>query len=170
MATGRGVLHVMELNAMDEETFVEALGDVYERAPDVARQAWGRRPFRDPASVASAMEAVARSLAEPEQLGLLRAHPELGAAAIGGKLSQSEQRRAGLGRLDSDQAEQLAALRDQYRSRFGFPFIMAVRGLGVDDVIGCLEDRLAASPDEERARALDQVARIAWNRLQDRLC
>ena len=170
MSTGRGALLVAELNAMDRETFVEALGDVYERTPDVARQAWGRRPFRDPAAVGSAMEAVARSLAEPELLRLLRAHPELGAAAIEGRLSQSEQHRAGLQGIDGVRADRLTALRDRYRLRFGFPFIVAVRGLGVDQVLSCLEERLARSPDEERAQALDQVTQIAWNRLRDRLC
>jgi OHCU decarboxylase len=116
------------------------------------------------------MEAVVRGLAEPDLLRLLRAHPELGAAAIEGRLSRSEQHRAGLQGLDRARADRLTALRDRYRLRFGFPFIVAVRGLGVDQVVGCLEERLARSPDEELARALDQVTRIAWNRLQDRLC
>jgi 2-oxo-4-hydroxy-4-carboxy-5-ureidoimidazoline decarboxylase len=170
MSAGRGELGVAELNAMDQQTFVETLGDVYEQTPDVARQAWRRRPFRDPAAVADAMEAVVRGLAEPDLLRLLRAHPELGAAAVEGRLSRSEQHRAGLQGLDRARADRLTALRDRYRLRFGFPFIVAVRGLGVDQVVGCLEERLARSPDEERARALDQVTRIAWNRLQDRLC
>jgi OHCU decarboxylase len=102
----------------------------------------------------------------------VRAHPELaGKAAIAGDLtaeSRAEQAGAGLDRLDAEESARFDALNAAYRGRFGFPFIIAVRGQRDRRAItAALETRMAAGETEEIETALGEVAKIAWFRLSD---
>jgi 2-oxo-4-hydroxy-4-carboxy-5-ureidoimidazoline decarboxylase len=102
-----------------------------------------------------------------EQLGLLRAHPDLGTRARMTVASTGEQASAGLDRLSPSEFERLRELNTAYREKFGFPFLFAVKGSTKHDVLAALTARLPATVDEEFAEALQQVSRIAWFRLQD---
>jgi 2-oxo-4-hydroxy-4-carboxy-5-ureidoimidazoline decarboxylase len=104
---------------------------------------------------------------ESEQLALLRAHPDLGTRARISDASAGEQRGAGLDRLDANEYEQLQRLTDEYRRRFGFPFLFAVKRSTKEDVLDALEARVRRSRDEELAEALGHVYRIARFRLED---
>lgn len=114
--------------------------------------------------MADAFAHVVREAGADEQLALIRAHPDLaGRAARTGALtaaSAGEQAAAGLDRLDDDRRARLGALNAAYRARFGFPFVMRVRGRSADDVLAAMERRLANGPDEERATAIDEIAQI----------
>ena len=110
-----------------------------------------------------------QELTEDEQLALLRAHPELtGKAAIAPDLtpdSSREQQGAGLDRCTPRQFAALSELNVRYRARFGFPFIVAVKGLDVDAILADLATRLEATRDAETIEARRQIARIARFRL-----
>ena len=156
-----------ELNAADRRRFVDALGGIFEHSPWVAEGAWPRRPFHDVADLHGAMVAVVDAAARERQLALLRAHPELGARARMRDASAGEQSGAGLDRLSPDEFERLQRLNTEYRRRFEFPFLFAVKGSTRDQILEALEQRLGRDPDEEFAEALRQVARIARFRLDD---
>lgn len=170
-----------ELNALDREAFGAALGWVCEHSPWVAARAWERRPFASLEDLHAALVAAIREAAREEQLALLRAHPELGAARAApagvcpptGRAedltaaSAREQAGAGLTGLDAGRAARLAELNRRYRERFGFPFILAVRGLSPDAILDALERRLERDPDEEFAEAMHQVGRIVRFRLEE---
>ena len=81
--------------------------------------------------------------------------------------SAGEQAGAGLDRLTPVEFDRLRQLNSDYREKFGFPFLFAVKGSSKHDVLAALAARLPAAPDEEFAEALRQVFRIAWFRLQD---
>ena len=90
------------------------------------------------------------SAARPdEQLALLRAHPDLGSRARMTAASTGEQAGAGLDRLTLDEFERLLQLNQAYREKFGFPFLLAVKGSTKHDVLTALAARLAAPPDQE---------------------
>jgi 2-oxo-4-hydroxy-4-carboxy-5-ureidoimidazoline decarboxylase len=158
---------IAELNARDRDAFVEALGWIFEDAPWVAERAWARRPFASLEALHQAMIDVVQHASEPEQLALLRAHPDLGTRARISDASTGEQRGAGLDRLDAEQYGRLQRLNDEYRRRFGFPFLFAVKGGTKEDVLTALEARVGRSRDEELTEALRQVYRIARFRLED---
>ena len=160
-------LNLAELNARDRDGFVETLGWVFEDSPWVAERTWTRRPFASLDALHEAMIDVVRRASEPEQLALLRAHPDLGMRARISDASAGEQRGAGLDRLEVNEYEQLQRLNDEYRRRFGFPFLFAVKGSTKEDVLTALEARVRRSTDEELAEALAQVYRIARFRLED---
>ena len=159
------LLTIDGVNAMDLDTFVTTFGHVYESTPELAHAAWGAAPFADRSALVTAFAAVVADLDDAHVLALLRAHPQLATAGPMTDDSRDEQRSAGLRDLDADTAERIRAGNAAYAERFGFPFIIAVRGLGPADIAAALEDRLAHDAAEEQATARDQVTRIAELRI-----
>jgi 2-oxo-4-hydroxy-4-carboxy-5-ureidoimidazoline decarboxylase len=160
-------MRIDELNACDKTAFVSALGWIFEDSPWVAERASQRRPFGSLDSLHAAMTQVVADAPETEQLALLRAHPDLGTRARISEASTGEQRGAGLDQLTPDEFARLRRLNDEYRGRFGFPFLFAVKGSTTHDVLAALESRVTRSRDEEFAEALQQVYKIARFRLED---
>lgn len=154
------------LNARDRESFVDAVGWVFEHSPWVASRAWEQRPFVSLDRLHAAMTAEVDAATLDEQLALLRAHPDLGTRARMSEASVDEQRGAGLDALAADERDRLQRLNAAYRERFGFPFLLAVKGSTTAQVLAALERRLPADDEAERAEALRQVARIARFRLE----
>ncbi len=157
---------IAELSTSDRTAFVSALGWIFEDAPWVAERAWERRPFASLDELHAAMVRVVADATEAEQLALLRAHPDLGTRARVSDASTGEQRGAGLDRLTPDEFARLQRLNTDYRSRFGFPFLFAVKGSTTHDVLAALAARGRRTRDEEFAEALQQVYKIARFRLE----
>ncbi|TAK83942.1 MAG: 2-oxo-4-hydroxy-4-carboxy-5-ureidoimidazoline decarboxylase [Aquabacterium sp.] len=166
-----------ELNAADREGFVKMLDGIYEHSPWIAERAYDKKPFSTLAQLKLALVAAVRRATKEEQLGLVRAHPELaGKAAIDGKLtaeSTGEQSRAGLTHCTPQEFERLQQLNADYNARFGFPFLLAVRGprgLGLSRtaIIETFARRLRNHPADEFGEALRNIHRIAEIRLNDR--
>ena len=158
---------VAALNACERDEFVRQLGWIFEHSPWVAERAWARRPFQSIDDLHAAMTDIVRRATEDEQLALLRAHPDLGTRARISAASTGEQQGAGLDRLTPDELARLQRLNTDYRDRFGFPFLFAVKGSTRHDVLAALERRGTQSRDEELAEALRQVERIARFRLEE---
>jgi len=165
---------IQDLNRLGAGAFAEALRGIYEHSPWIAARAAAARPFATLAALKLALQAAVDGASGDERLSLLRAHPELaGKAAVSGDLtaeSQGEQAGAGLDRCTADEYAQLRALNAQYNARFGFPFILAVRGptgrgLARQSIIDTFARRLGNTRDDELREALRQVHRIAEIRL-----
>jgi 2-oxo-4-hydroxy-4-carboxy-5-ureidoimidazoline decarboxylase len=158
-----------EVNALDRYGFVAALGSVFEHAPWVAEAAWPKRPFASLDALHAAMVAAMRDAAGEMQLVLVRAHPELaGKAAMHGELSidsTREQSAAGLTDCSPEEFSRLQELNRAYNTKFGFPFIIAVRGLDRATIIARFAERLERDRAVEFEEVLRQIARIARFRL-----
>jgi N-carbamoyl-L-amino-acid hydrolase len=166
-----------QLNAASPAEFVALLDGTYEHSPWIAERAAAARPFATPAALKVALARVVREASIDEQLGLIRAHPELaGKAAVAGELtaeSTNEQQKAGLTACTPAEFAKLQQLNADYNTRFGWPFILAVRGprgtgFTRQEIIATFERRLRAHPDVERAECLRQIHRIAEIRLNDK--
>jgi len=165
---------IQSLNSCDAAGFVDALRGIYEHSPWIAERTAARRPFASLAALKLALEDAVAAAAPGERLSLLRAHPELaGKAAIAGQLtaeSSGEQASSGLDRCSPDEYARLHDLNARYNERFGFPFILAVkgptgRGLTRQSIIATFARRVTNQPADELAEALRQVHRIAEIRL-----
>ena len=156
-----------EINAMDQATFVATLGWVFEHSPWIAEGAWTSRPFATREALHEAMARIVREADVARQLDLIREHPDLGARARMSDASVGEQAGAGLDQLTPAEFNRLQSLNADYRQKFGFPFIYAVKGSTKHDIIQALETRLASTPTAELDTALKQIERIAWFRLSD---
>lgn len=158
-----------ELNALDEDAFVALLGGVFEHSPWVARRAHSARPFASIEALHAAMVSVVDHASEDEKLALLRGHPELaGKAAIRGELtveSTKEQSSAGLSHCSPEEFAYLTDLNRRYNMKFGFPFILAVKGHDRTSILRAFATRVEHDRTAEFAEALAQVARITRFRL-----
>jgi allantoate deiminase/N-carbamoyl-L-amino-acid hydrolase len=165
------MIALASLNAAEVADFVAALGGVFEHSPWVAQRAAARRPYASRLHLHEAMCAVVLEASGEEQLALIRAHPELaGRAAARGELtaaSTSEQKRAGLSSCTPAELARIQELNAAYSKKFGWPFILAVKGHNPSSVIAALERRITSSAQAERAASLDQIGRIAGFRLAD---
>ena len=160
-----------DLNACSASQFVEVLGAIFEHSPWVAESVTDQRPFASVSALHGAMVAAIDKAGQEAQLALIRAHPDLaGKAALAGEItaeSTSEQKGAGLDRLTPEEFERFHVLNDAYKARFGFPFILAVRGHDKHSILASFERRLGHDIDGEIAEALAQIARIGEFRLND---
>jgi 2-oxo-4-hydroxy-4-carboxy-5-ureidoimidazoline decarboxylase len=158
------------LNTLDADAFTTLLGGIFEHSPWIARAAYAGRPFGSIAELHAAMLRVVADASVDRQLRLLQAHPML-APSTPVKLtaaSAAEQAGIGLDRLAADESAVLDTLNRAYRARFGFPFIIAVRGQrNRDAILAALQSRMRNSPEQERTAALAEVAKIARFRLND---
>ena len=156
-----------DLNALDREGFVAALGWIFEDSPWVAERTWTARPFANLDALHAAMIGQLIRATREEKLALLCAHPDLGTRARISPASTDEQAGAGLDQLTPQEFEFLQEMNSAYRKKFGFPFLYAVKGSTKHDILRALQLRLGASPEEEFEEALRQVQRIARFRLSD---
>ena len=160
-----------DVPAWDRAGFVAAFGAVFEASPWVASDAWDARPFGDVDALHEAMVAAVERAPTTRQLELIHAHPDLaGKAALVGNVAEAsrrEQRGAGLDQLTPAEFARFQTLNRRYRERFGFPFILAVRGHDKHSILEAFELRLENDPATERRRALEEIYRIARFRLDD---
>jgi N-carbamoyl-L-amino-acid hydrolase len=166
-----------ELNGATPEAAAQMLDGLYEHTPWIAAQALAQRPFRSLAHLKHAMVQVLAQAPREAQVALVRAHPELaGKAMVAQALtteSTDEQSRAGLTQCTPEEYARLQQLNADYNARFGFPFILAVRGprgtgLARTEIIETFAQRLNNPPDFELAEALRNIHRIAEIRLDDK--
>ncbi len=159
------------VSAMGREAFVAVAGVFYEHSPWIAERAWEGRPFRDLKHLAETMSRVVRAATADEQLGLIRAHPDLvGRLAREGKLtaeSSREQAAAGLRELSAAEVERFEKFNAEYQGKFGFPFVICARENKKEAILAAFPGRLGNSVEAEVATALGEIDRIAWLRMND---
>ena len=158
-----------ELNRITPSAFATALGDIFEHSPWVAERASTARPFGSIAALHAAMLDAVDAAPRGLRLALIRAHPELaGKAAIRGELtadSTMEQSGAGLSQCTAEELARLTALNAAYNAKFGFPFILAVKGYDRTGILSEFERRIERDVDTEFDEALTQIGRITRYRL-----
>jgi urate oxidase len=161
---------------LDRAAFLARFAGVWEHSPWIAERTFDRglTAAEDSAEgLHAAMVAVLHAADDAARLALVNAHPDLaGRLAAAGRLtaeSTGEQASAGLDRLTDAEREAFTALNEAYRARFGFPFIMAVKGRSKDEIRAAFERRIGHDRATELAEAIAQVERIALLRLKDLL-
>ena len=168
---------LQELNAATPEAAAQMLDGLYEHTPWIAAQALQARPFASLAALKHAMVRVLAQAPRAAQVALVRAHPELaGKAMVAQTLtaeSTNEQSKAGLTQCTPEEFARIQQLNADYNARFGFPFILAVRGprgtgLAKQEIIDTFARRLENPADFELAEALRNIHRIAEIRLNDK--
>jgi 2-oxo-4-hydroxy-4-carboxy-5-ureidoimidazoline decarboxylase len=163
-------MHLHDLNHCTRAEFVAALGGIFEHSPWVAEKACAARPFATVDALHTAMVEAVRTAPEDARLALIRAHPELaGKAAVRGELtadSTREQSGAGLDQCSPDEFARLTALNAAYNAKFGFPFILAVKGHDRASTLREFARRVERDRAGEFDEALAQIARIARFRLE----
>ena len=166
-----------QLNAATHEEAAQLLGGLYEHSPWIAEAALAHRPFSSLTQLKHTMARIVSDAGRDKQLTLIRAHPELAGKAMVSKTltaeSTHEQGRAGLTDCTPEEFARIQQLNTGYNTRFGFPFILAVRGprgtgLNKREIIETFARRLDNHPDFELAESLRNIHRIVEMRLNDK--
>ena len=166
-----------QLNTAPPADLLAELGGLYEHSPWFVETALAQRPFATLAHFKHALVQAVSTAGREAQLALVRAHPELAGKAMVAKTltaeSTNEQGKAGLTACTPEEFATIQRLNAQYNERFGFPFVLAVRGArgqGLDkaQIIETFERRAHHHPDFELAEALRNIHRIAEIRLNDK--
>ena len=167
-----------QINTLPHAEAVALLTGLYEHSDWIAAQALDERPFASAAALKHAMVKVLSQAGREPQLALVRAHPELAGKAMVSKSltaeSTNEQTKAGLTHCTPEEFAHIQQLNASYNAKFGFPFILAVRGprgsgLNKQQIISTFERRLHNHPDYELAECLRNIHRIVEIRLNDKL-
>jgi 2-oxo-4-hydroxy-4-carboxy-5-ureidoimidazoline decarboxylase len=157
------------VNELDRKAFVALLGSSFEHADWVAEQAFDARPFATVTALHAAMMDTVRNAPQEARLAFLNGHPELASADARLAMtadSVSEQGSAGLDRLSAVEFDRFDDLNSAYRTKFGFPFIIAVRGRSKDEILSIFRERLATDVSTEMEAALTEIALITRMRLE----
>ena len=166
-----------QVNAAPRDVALQMLDGLYEHSPWVADKALDARPFRSLAHLKYVMTRVLQDAGQEAQVALIQAHPELaGKAMVSQDLtaeSTHEQDRAGLTRCTPEEFARLQQLNQDYKAKFGFPFILAVRGprgngLTRQQIIASFARRLQNQSDLEVQECLRNIHRVVELRLNDK--
>jgi len=162
-------LALNEVNAMSESDFVSLVGPLFEHSPWIARETWPQRPFRSRNDLLARLIATLRKSPLEMQIKLIQAHPDLaGHLARQRRLtndSTREQASAGLDRLLPDEAKLFKDYNQQYKAKFGFPFVICARLSDKRSILLAFRRRLQLSRTAEIQTALDEIEKIAALRL-----
>ena len=170
-------LSLEQLNAAPVAQAAQMLDGLYEHSPWIAQRALAQRPFRSLARLKHAMVQVLKAAGVDAQLALIRAHPELAGKAMVSKSltaeSSIEQGKAGLTQCTEQEFAKIQQLNTDYNAKFGFPFILAVRGprgtgLNKRQIIDTFERRLHGHPSFEFQECLRNIHRVVELRLNDK--
>ena len=170
-------LTLSQFNAASAEQALALLDGLYEHSPWIAEKAIAHRPFKSLAHMKHTMVEVLAAAGPQAQAALIRVHPELAGKAMVSKTltaeSTNEQGKAGLTDCTPAEFAHIQAMNEAYNQKFGWPFVLAVRGprgLGLDrhQIIRTFERRLAGHPDFELAECIRNIHRIAEIRLNDK--
>jgi 2-oxo-4-hydroxy-4-carboxy-5-ureidoimidazoline decarboxylase len=180
MQLARGMIHTLGMensplelqgiNVMTEADFVATFGSLFEHSPWIARETWKLRPFTSRAHFLQSLLDTLRQSAREDQIKLIRAHPDLaGRLAATGELTEAsglEQASAGLDRLTPEEARLFNDYNEQYRAKFGFPFVVCARLTDKKNILKSFQQRLPQSLAQEMETALREIEKIATLRLE----
>ncbi|XP_034561991.1 2-oxo-4-hydroxy-4-carboxy-5-ureidoimidazoline decarboxylase [Notolabrus celidotus] len=163
-------MDVSAVNALPYEDFVNIFGNVVERCPIITAAVWSKRPFLHLSALETAISEFIDALPESGKEGILRCHPDLAGRDLqGGTLTREsllEQAGAGMDALNSAEASRMARLNEEYKQRFGFPFVICARMTDKTNILRQLSERCQNERATERARGIAEVKKICHLRLQ----
>ncbi|MDG5787906.1 2-oxo-4-hydroxy-4-carboxy-5-ureidoimidazoline decarboxylase [Evansella sp. AB-P1] len=158
---------MLDINRMERHEFINKIGLVFEHSPWVAEVSWYLHPFESFEEMYNGMIEEMYNANTSLKLSLLRAHPDLGTKFDLSASSKEEQKSAGLNELTEEEFKEFTKLNRMYVEKFGFPFILAVKGKGKEEIKLQMRTRITNSYEKELETALSEVSKIARFRLFD---
>merc|ERR1719347_1820496 len=158
-------------NSSSQEEFVQIFGNVVEHTQKVAYELLKKRPFPSSDTFLDALDSVIEALSESEKIGILEGHPDLAGRLADTNLltpeSTREQADAGLHLLSAEEKARLKSHNDEYRSKFGFTFIITARENKAAAILKGLDQRLSNPRETEIDIGIGEVKKIAKLRTRD---
>ena len=159
-----------KINKLSRSEFVEIFANIFEKTKWIAEKLYNQKPFDDFKDLCSKMLGIFETAGKETQLKILGAHPNLADKVTVNLLtpnSQSEQSNAGLDQCSEEEFNEFKNLNKSYKQKYGFPFVIAVKGKNKIKILSEFRKRILNSVDEEFNEAIIQVGKIANLRLNE---
>ena len=161
------MIDIKKINNLDKSEFLSIFGNVFEESKWISEKAFNLKPFESLETFVSEIIGIYENSDSKTVLEILNLHPEL---AIEKKLtanSEAEQNKANLKECTPEEFNEFKKLNIEYKKKFNFPFIIAVKGKNKDEILNYFRERIKNSLDEEFFEAKKQVKKIATFRLEE---
>ena len=161
------MIDIKKINSLDKSEFLSIFGNVFEKSKWISEKVFNLKPFESLESFVSEIIRIYENSDNKTVLEILNLHPEL---AIEKKLtanSEAEQNKANLKECTPEEFNEFKKLNIEYKKKFNFPFIIAVKGKNKDEILNYFRERIKNSLDEEFFEAKKQVKKIATFRLEE---
>ena len=161
------MIDIKKINSLDKSEFLSIFGNVFEKSKWISEKVFDKKPFKNLESFVSEIIGIYENSDNKTILEILNLHPEL---AIEKKLttdSEVEQSKANLKRCTPEEFDEFKKLNIEYKKKFDFPFIIAVKGKNRTEILASFRERIKNSLDEEFFEAKNQVKKIASFRLEE---
>ena len=161
------MIDIKKINSLDKSEFLSIFGNVFEKSKWISEKVFDKKPFKNLESFVSEIIGIYENSDNKTILEILNLHPEL---AIEKKLtsdSEVEQNKANLKQCTPGEFDEFKKLNTEYKKKFNFPFIIAVKGKNKNEILNYFRERIKNSLDEEFLEAKKQVKKIATFRLEE---
>ena len=158
---------IEEVNQLSENDFISTFGNVFEKTNWIANKAFNSKPYKSFNEFITKIIKIYENSSKEDCLKIFNAHPEL---AVEKKLtedSHKEQKSANLNQCNKDEFNEFKNLNIEYRNKFGFPFIIAVKGKNKNEILNNFRKRIKNEINLEFNEAKGQVKKIATFRLNE---
>ncbi|KAM5181511.1 putative 2-oxo-4-hydroxy-4-carboxy-5-ureidoimidazoline decarboxylase [Mantella aurantiaca] len=164
-------MDIRTVNDMSYEDFLDVFGNIIEKCPLISAAVWSNRPFASVKEMEKCVYEFIDCLPSSGKEGILRCHPDLaGRELTSGSLtteSQKEQTQAGLTSLTSGEQETLGCLNSQYKTKFGFPFVICAKMSDKYKIMEEMQSRFQNDPSQELLKGIEEVKKICHLRVQE---
>ena len=161
------MIDIKKINNLDKSEFLSIFGNVFEKSKWISEKVFDQKPFKNLESFVSEIIGIYENSDNKTILEILNLHPEL---AVEKKLtanSEAEQNKANLKECTPEEFNEFKKLNIEYKKKFNFPFIIAVKGKNKNQILNYFRERIKNSLDEEFLEAKKQVKKIATFRLEE---
>ena len=156
-----------KVNNLRKSDFISIFGNVFEKTQWIAEKAYNSKPYKNLEELFSKMMEIFENSKKEKHLEILNAHPDL---AVEKKLtedSKNEQKNASLNQCTDEEFVEFRKLNNEYKKKFGFPFIIAVKEKNKEEILNNFRQRLTNNINLEFEEAKKQVKKIASSRLSE---
>ena len=158
---------VDKVNKLSKSDFISIFGNVFEKTQWIAEKAYDSKPYKNFEELFSKMMEIFENSKKERHLEILNANPDL---AVEKKLtedSKNEQKNASLNQCTNEEFVEFKKLNEEYKKKFGFPFIIAVKGKNKEEILNSFRQRITNNINLEFEEAKEQVKKIASFRLSE---
>jgi len=160
---------INKINKLSEREFAKVFANIFENASWIAKKLYNQKPFNSFEELSSKMIKIFDDSSKEKKIEILNSHPDLAdktKIALLTPDSKKEQNSAGLDQCTESEFKEFKKLNLIYK-KFGFPFILAVKGKNKNEILNNFRKRVSSSSQIEFEEAIKQVKKIASLRLQE---
>ena len=156
-----------KLNKLSKPEFISIFGNVFEKTEWIAERCYESKPYNNTDELVSKMMKIFENIEKEKHLKILNSHPDLAIAKKLTKDSKNEQKNASLNQCTDEEFAEFKKLNEEYKKKFGFPFIVAVKGKNKEEILNSFRQRITNNINLEFEEAKKQVKKIANFRLSE---